>query len=85
MRCFDWGRSALLRLDKQRYHAEIEEFAELPLRQTAQATADYNWSVWASNFFRRVMSLDYESHNDELHYNRADYDDHHVRGNVFGF
>ena len=59
VRCFDWGRSALLRIDKLRCHAEIEAFVELPLRQSVQSSADYQCSDWSEDFFRRVMKYEY--------------------------
>ena len=55
VRCFDWARSALLRFDKSRCHAEIEAFTELPIRQTVQSTSDYEWSPWSEVLLRRIM------------------------------
>ena len=58
VRCFDWGRNALLRLDKSRCYAEIEAFTELPSHLTSQTTSDYQYSQWTRHLFKRVMSLE---------------------------
>jgi hypothetical protein len=58
VRCFDWGRNALLRLDKSRCYAEIEAFTELPSHLNSQTTSDYQYSQWTRHLFKRVMSLE---------------------------
>jgi len=55
VRCFDWGRSALLRLDKSRCHAQLEAFTALPMCQTSQSTSDYSYSAWTRTLFERYM------------------------------
>ena len=74
VRCFDWGRSAVARLDWQRCRAEIKAFKELPTpQQIIQSCSDYAISPWADNLYDRVMI--WESRVQDIHQAQTDDDE----------